>query len=181
MTADTPETHEALHTPGIVGRRAPEIRAQWIDARGEPGSFSIAEQRRHFIYLYFFQSWCDGCHRYGFPALQQLLAEFGSHPSIRFAAVQTVFEGFEENTPDKVATLQQQYDLAIPMGHDAGNPDGQPHPAIMQHYRTGGTPWVVIIDPNRRVLYNDFHVDAQAVANYFRQQFGTAEAAGRSD
>ncbi len=175
MTADTPETLENIHTPGIVGRRAPEIQAQWIDANGEPGSFSIAEQRRRFIYLYFFQAWCDGCHRYGFPALQQLLAEFGDHPDIRFAAVQTVFEGFEENTPGKVAELQQQYGLTIPMGHDAGDPNGHPHSAIMQHYRTGGTPWVVIIDPNRKVLYNDFHVDPQATANYFRKHFEMVE------
>ncbi len=167
MTADT---------PGILGRRAPKLQAEWIDAQGESNSFRIADQRRRFIYLYFFQAWCDGCHRYGFPALQQLLAEFGTHPGVCFAAVQTVFEGFEENTRDKVAALQQQYDLAIPMGHDAGDPSGQLHSAIMQRYRTGGTPWVVIIDPQRRVLYNDFHADPKAVASYFHQQLGSAES-----
>ncbi|AMS41435.1 hypothetical protein N7E70_011930 [Aminobacter sp. NyZ550] len=30
----------------------------------------------------------------------------------------------------------------------------------MQDYRTGGTPWFIIIDPAGKVVFNDFHLDA---------------------
>jgi peptide-methionine (R)-S-oxide reductase len=44
----------------------------------------------------------------------------------------------------------------IALGHDSGTP-----PTIMADYRTGGTPWTVIIGPgpDRVVLHDGFHVD----------------------
>lgn len=30
--------------------------------------------------------------------------------------------------------------------------------ALMRNYRTGGTPWVIIIDKDGIVRYNDFHI-----------------------
>jgi uncharacterized protein with von Willebrand factor type A (vWA) domain len=34
----------------------------------------------------------------------------------------------------------------------------------MRSYRTGGTPWTILIDPEGTVIFNDFHIDpARAV------------------
>jgi hypothetical protein len=60
---------------------------------------------------------------------------------------------------------QLKYELKIPMAHAAGNPDTHEIPEIMKQYRSGGTPWTVIIDPEGDVVYNHFHIEPpQAVA-----------------
>ena len=75
-------------------------------------------------------------------------------------AIQTVFEGYRINTEDKLRENQLKYDLKIPMAHAAGNPQTHSIPEIMRNYRSGGTPWTVIIDPYGRVVFNQFHIDA---------------------
>ena len=76
---------------------------------------------------------------------------------MQFIAVQTVFEGYATNTFEKLRHNQLKYDLKIPMAHAPGNPESHTPPDIMRHYRSGGTPWVVIIDPAGTVAYNDYH------------------------
>ena len=46
--------------------------------------------------------------------------------------------------------------------HDAGHP-----PTVMADYLTGGTPWTVIIGPERTVLHNSFHIDAEQLLPAF--------------
>ena len=45
------------------------------------------------------------------------------------------------------------------MAHAEGDPKAHGIPEIMKNYRSGGTPWAVIIDPQGMVAYNDFHID----------------------
>lgn len=152
---------------GILGHTAPEVASSfWIDPEGNATSFSVTESRGKWVYVKCFQSWCPGCHKYGFPALKEVSDHY--YGDSRFVAVglQTVFEGFGVNTQDKVREIQLQYELPITMGHDAGNPNGDYRPQTMRRYRTGGTPWVVIIDPAGRVVYNDFHIDPDRFIEY---------------
>ena len=78
-----------------------------------------------------------------------------------FLAVQTVFEGYGTNTEDKLRQNQIKYDLKIPMAHAAGNPQTHQVPRIMREYRSGGTPWTVILDSSGKVVFNDFHLDSK--------------------
>jgi hypothetical protein len=73
--------------------------------------------------------------------------------------IQTVFEGYSTNTKDKLRKNQLKYELKIPMAHAAVNDQTHEIPAIMRNYRSGGTPWTVIINPSGRVVYNNFHLD----------------------
>ena len=82
----------------------------------------------------------------------------GNDP-VRFIAVQTVFEGYRFNTPDKLRQNQVTYALKIPMAHAAGNPDTHQALEIMKAYRSGGTPWTVIIDPAGQIVLNGFHIE----------------------
>ena len=91
-------------TPAV---RAPELRvAQWIDAQGKPRApLTLAELGDGFKVIYCFQHWCAGCHSHGFPALVKLVhalsgTDFGS--GYGFAVVQTVFEGAEANTFERL-------------------------------------------------------------------------------
>jgi hypothetical protein len=82
--------------------------------------------------------------------------------------IQTVFEGYGINTKDKLRKNQLKHDLKIPMAHAAGNHQTHDIPAIMRNYRSGGTPWTVIIDPAGTVVYNQFHIDANRAAELIK-------------
>lgn len=76
-------------------------------------------------------------------------------------AVQTVFEGYGFNSDAKLRKNQQKWDLKIPMAHAPGNQQTHAVPLIMRNYRSGGTPWTVIINQNGTVMYNHFHIEAE--------------------
>jgi len=171
-------TSEAQNRYGIVGRQAPEIFAShWIDDAGQATEFSMNEISGKWVYLKCFQNWCPGCHKYGFPALQKFSKAFESESRVRSLAVQTVFEGFGTNSQDKVAQIQRRYGLRIKMGHDAGRTSTPERSLTMQRYRTGGTPWVVIIDPSGRVVYNDYHLDVDKLIGFIKQNLAAPSEA----
>ena len=154
---------------GIVGQIAPEISAEfWIDPDGLPTTFSLSDTRKKWVLLKCFQAWCPGCHRHGFPTAKEVADAFTDDDRVAVVAVQTVFEGFAFNTRAKVREIQLQYDLRIPMGHDPGDPSGDHVPSTMRRYRTGGTPWMVVIEPGGRVVFNDYHIDAERFIDFVR-------------
>lgn len=156
---------------GILGARAPAIKASyWIGPQGEPTDFAMSETEGRWVYLKCFQAWCPGCHKHGLPALKTVVDAFSGDDRVLPIAVQTVFEGYSFNTRDKLRETQEEYALPIKFGHDSGDPRfGNGHPQTMRDYRTGGTPWVVIIDPQGRVVYNDYHIAADRLVDYLRE------------
>jgi len=139
---------------------APELRvSDWIDEDGAPtdGPVRLADLGAGHRILYCFQHWCPGCHSHGFPTLRYLHDKLGDR-GFGFAAIQTVFEGSETNTIDKLRANQLQYELKIPFGHDVP-PAGEHLPTFMQDYRSGGTPWFTVIDPDGHIVHADFRLD----------------------
>lgn len=163
---------------GIVGHEAPDIKLDyWIDGNGEPTEFSVAEQRGKWVFLKCFQNWCPGCHSSGFPTLQKFSSEFHEHPDVAIAGIQTVFEGFGSNTLDDVRKLQLRYELPVVMGHDPGDrkdPNGDHRSQTMKLYRTGGTPWLIVINREGVVVYNDFRVDVAKLIEYVKEDLAKA-------
>lgn len=146
---------------GGLHNKAPELRANdWIDASGNPMDkpLRLADLGDGYKIIYAFQHWCPGCHSRGFPTLR-LLHDALKDQGVGFAVIQTVFEGGEVNTFDKLAVNQEQYGLKIPFGHDTP-PDGERYPTFMEDYRSAGTPWFTVIDPKGTVVYADFRLDA---------------------
>ncbi len=157
---------------GILGQMAPDIAAKfWIDPAGKPTTFNMASIRGKWVYLKCFQSWCPGCHRYGFPTLKKVADAFLDEDRFVAIGVQTVFEGFMVNTGGKVRDIQLQYQLPIMMGHDPGSPESGRGSINMRRFRTGGTPWVVIINPSGQVVYNDYHINADKLIEYLQAKF----------
>ena len=156
---------------GIVGNKAPELEVgYWIDEHGKPSHFSVAQARGKWIYLKCFQNWCPGCHAHGFPTLKQVADAFYGDDRVAVVGVQTVFEGFSTNTQAAVRELQLRYELPISMGHDPGDPQGDHRPSTMRDYRTGGTPWMIVIDPSGTVVYNSFGIDADKFIAHIKSQ-----------
>jgi len=148
---------------GVKVFKAPEFEVHnWIDAYGsktEP--IKLSDFKGKFKIIYCFQSWCPGCHSKGLPDLKKMVEALKSNESVAFLAVQTVFEGHDSNTFEKMVETQKKYNLMIPFGHDAGD-DGKSISNIMKNYQTGGTPWFLFIDKHDNVVFSDFHLNQVA-------------------
>ncbi len=141
---------------GVLDAPAPAWKVDtWFNLPEGKASLDLADFKGKVVYLYGFQSWCPGCHSQGFPTLQKLIDKFGKADDVAFVAVQTTFEGFGTNTAAKAKATGERYSLAIPIGHSGS--EGK-RSALMQAYKTGGTPWTIIIDKDGVVRYNDFHI-----------------------
>lgn len=156
---------------GIVGQVAPELNvAEWVDGDGNPlDNVKLADYAGKFKVLYCFQSWCPGCHSSGLPALQKMVDAFAGDDRVAFLVIQTVFEGREANTYEKMLEVQQRYGLKIPFGHDVGDTTTRNIANTMYHYRTGGTPWFIFIDQQGRVVFNEFHLDPDKAIAYLKE------------
>ena len=155
---------------GIVGYMAPDWGVEkWIDEKGKPTDIRKYHYDWKIKVLFCFQSWCKGCHQIGFPAMQKMVEALKNDDRISFFAVQTVFEGKEENTFDKLRELQKKYKLKIPFGHDPGDESTENISKIMYNYRSGGTPWFIVIGVGGSVVYNDFQIDAEKAVIVLRE------------
>ena len=158
---------------------APELTVPyWIDGNGnETNPFTLAANEGKWIFLKCFQNWCPGCHASGFPTLKKLVKTFGTdHEKIAFAAIQTTFEGHYTNNKEALRPLQLRYETPIPYGHDAGNPklsrdEAEHYPSTMYNYGTRGTPWLLIIAPNRQLLYSNYHINVDSLIEFFKTEF----------
>ena len=56
------------------------------------------------------------------------------------------------------------------MAHDPGDPDGEHRPRTMRDYRTGGTPWIIVVAPNQRVVFNDYHMSAERFIEFLKRK-----------
>ena len=153
--------------PGIVGQVAPKWSvSSWHQLPADKQSLDVSDFRGKVTYLYFFQSWCPGCHKAGFPTLQELTKKYKDDSDVAFAAIQTTFEGHHINTADKLKELATRYKLKIPFGQSEGH---RGTPEIMREYRTGGTPWIVIIDKQGKVRFNGYHITPESAAKGIEQ------------
>ena len=116
-------------------------------------SYTKTETETHFVNSFFPYNFMGDPNTHD----KHILCSQGNDHVV-FIAVQTVFEGYSFNTKDKLRKNQIEYTLNIPMAHEAGNSDTHEIPAVMRRYRSGGTPWVVLIDPSGKVVFNDFHI-----------------------
>lgn len=164
-------------TRGIKGQLAPQLNVNyWIDGKGaQQAPFSIRDNRGKWIYLKCFQDWCPACHSIGFPNLQKLLAAFPTNDKVTAAVIQTTFEGFSSNNVEALRKNQLRYNIDLPFGHDPGNErlpreDRKHYPSTMVSYQTGGTPWVIIINPEGTVVFNDFHINIDALITYLKRE-----------
>jgi hypothetical protein len=100
--------------------------------------------------------------------MKRVIEHFDGSDGVGFVAVQTVFEGYDVNTVDQAKASTDEFDIHVPVGHDGG-PDKS---LLMRRYRTGGTPWIVIIDRDGTVRFNDFFIGPEAAISLIDQLLG---------
>ena len=145
----------------LTEQLAPELRVRrWIGGDGGSGvaPLKLSDLGTGPKILFAFQHWCQGCHLHGFPTLQKLHGAL-STKGVGFEVIQTVFEGAQENTFEKLRVNQLKYELPVAFGHDEP-PAGATLPTFMEDYRTRGTPWFTVIDASGSIVFSDFHLDA---------------------
>lgn len=150
---------------GIEGKEAPPLFADnWINlpenedgklAPGTPG-IDLRKYRGNVVVLKFFQFWCPACQKRSFPKLKKLVEHYRGESRIQFIAVQTVFEGLTENTASKLEPTAEKFELDIPFGHSV-KLRGIPNVNTM--YRTGGTPWWVVVNKDGIIEFNGHFID----------------------
>ena len=142
--------------------------SRWIGTEGEPiEAIKLEDLAAKFKIIFCFQDWCPGCHSSGFPALKQMVEELKNNEDVVFLAIQTVFEGFEVNTFDKLRENQLKYNLKIPFGHDAGNDDHSTS-IFMSRYQNRGTPWFIVLDEKNTIVFADFRINSAALITYIQ-------------
>jgi len=156
---------------GIKGQTATEWGAtNWINLPAGKKNLSPEDYKGKILYLYCFQSWCPGCHNHGFPTLKALSTKYADSKDVSFVSIQTVFEGHRSNPPSKVKAMAKRYGLSFPMAHSGTSKKPS---VLMKNYRTGGTPWTIIIDKKGVVRSDGFHIsveDATALIEKLRKE-----------
>ena len=142
--------------------KAPELRVPfWLGADGQPrDALTLAELGNSFKVIFCFKAMCPGCHSVGFPTMKAIYDGL-KDKGIGMAVIHTAFDDDPRNSQDKVAEMQTKYDLPIPFGHDPKV--GDKYPTFMQDYRTRGTPFFIILDPENKIIFSDFRPDAAKV------------------
>jgi hypothetical protein len=137
---------------GIEGKEAPLLEVDtWIQTPEGKDRVEITDYPGKIVVLLFFQHWCRASQESELPVLKKLVDHYRGNKGIVFLAVQTTFEGFLENTSDKLAVTAKKFDLDIPFGH---SPKLAGLRSVSAVYEPAGTPWWVIIDRKGKVEYN---------------------------
>lgn len=153
-----------------IQKAAELIVPKWIDSSGnETKPIKLADFEGKFKVIYCFQHWCAGCHSVGFPSLQKMTNALLKNEKVVFFAIQTVFEGKNENTFEKIKETQEKYKLKIPFGHDEGSEKSNNISTIMRDFKTGGTPWFLFIDQNNNIVFSNFHLNTDAAIEYLKE------------
>jgi len=155
LASEASEARAKRPKRGIVGKSAPALRVhKWINVPAGKKTVRLSDYRGKVVYLYFFQAGCPGCLKHGFPALRTLTRRYKKDDKVAFIAIQTPFEGFKYHTARRLPELAKRFKLSIPMGHDGRHSRKR----LMRRYRTGGTPWVAIIDHTGVVRFDGYHL-----------------------
>ena len=110
-------------------KRAPSWEGvEWINLAPGKTSLDVKDLKGQIIYLSFFQKWWPGCHKYGFPALQEIASYYKNDPEVAVVTIQTTFEGFGINNFEVLADIAKQYNLFL-LAIVAG-------PEDLRHYST---------------------------------------------
>ncbi len=144
---------------GIQGEVAPQLGVtEWIQLPEGKEKIELSEFRGKTVIMLFFQHTCTACNKRALPTLQKLLKKFGDSDAIAFLAIQTPFEDFSNNTVAKLEVTAARFDLDIPIGHLAKRPGAH---SLNAAYKTAGTPWWVIVNPEGVVDYNGFYLNPE--------------------
>jgi len=124
----------------------------WLN--DDPGR--LADHKGEVVLIHFFQLWCPGCNEFTIPLFQEWEEMFGPRDDLLIVSIHTVFEGHDEQTPERLRAFIAEKNIVYPVGIDAYKKQGDEEPITMNRFDTGGTPHVVIIDKKGKLRFTHF-------------------------
>lgn len=164
----------------LVGKQAPAWKLRnWHNTQDLPKGLktplTLAQLKGRVVVMLAFLSWCPTCHKQALPAYAKLEAAYPDRSKVVFVYVQTVHEGYQRNGRRAGERDMERFKLKGPMAHDPGVPDGR-RPVLMTRYKTGGTPWSIVIDGKGIVRYTASTPSLAALKKVVDAALGTKPA-----
>ena len=121
---------------GIEGQKAPLINiSTWHQLPEGKKELELTDYQGKVIVMLFFQHWCKASQERELPVLKNLVERYKGNDEIVFLAIQTAFEGFLDNTPDKLRVTAKKFALDIPLRSQHQGP------RVSRHQRRLQTSW----------------------------------------
>jgi cytochrome oxidase Cu insertion factor (SCO1/SenC/PrrC family) len=112
--------------------------------------------RGRVVVIDFFQLWCPGSNEFSVPLFKSWQDRFAGRDDVMLVSIETVFEGHDVQTPERLRAYVRESGLTHPVGIDAYAPDDPVIPVTMKRFGTEGTPQVVIVDKRGKIRFSHF-------------------------
>jgi len=180
ISSGWPATQNSAAPDGVVEPRpAPAWDiAEWLNKN--PGN--VGNNLESVIVIDFFQLWCPGCNSFTGPLMQKWQDRFSDEITsgdLLLVKIHTVFEGHNYQTVRRLKQYVIDKGITMPVGVDRH--DGNDYlPETKKHYKTSGTPEVVIIDRDGMIRFQKFGwFDPVATEKYIDFLLGVSDSPKR--
>jgi thiol-disulfide isomerase/thioredoxin len=140
---------------GVVLQPAPaedwKVSA-WLN--GDPGS--LYDHRGQVVLIGFVQLWCPGSQEFSIPLLQRWSELYGDREEVVLVLVHSVFEGHDQQSPERLREFIHENGISLPVGIDAYDDAYENVPVTMRRYDAGGTPHLAIVDKEGLLRFTHF-------------------------
>lgn len=127
---------------------------KWFNTGGS--KLSLSDLRGKVVVIEAFQMLCPGCVLHGLPLAQQIHEAF-PRDQVEVIGLHTVFEHHTAMTPVSLKAFLHEYRIGFPVGVDTPGAEGKgPLPLTMERYGLRGTPSLLIVDPQGRLVSHHF-------------------------
>ena len=138
----------------MLGEAAVELRvSQWFN---QEQALSLTQLRGKVVVLHAFQMLCPGCVSHGVPQAERV-HRFFPKEKVQVIGLHTVFEHHAVMTPPALAVFLHEYRITHPVAVDQAVA-GQVIPSTMQAYQMQGTPTLMLIDREGRLVLQEFGI-----------------------
>lgn len=142
-----------------IGRKAPELVVDsWLDGKDR----TLSSIKEPFIILMMYQKGCLGCEIQGFPTMKRTknqLDALGHGDQVAYIALHTVHVDSEKNDPACAKEVADEFGFdGLIVGHASGD-----YPKVYLDYLASGTPWTVLIGPDRQIMFEGNGPTARAM------------------
>jgi len=151
-----------LFSADIIGKKAPSFGVDnWVQTNKE--NLYIEDYKNKVLFILTFQDSCPYCHKKALPQLEDLQRMYADDKNIEFLVIETAFEDDAEYDVASAQSIIKDYHLKMPVGISKRDKYGRP--IFMDTYKTGGTPWVTIVDKKGIIRYSNFQITLMNVVN----------------
>jgi hypothetical protein len=135
----------------ITGQALPLSVSRWFNTLVP---FTLESLRGRCVAIYTFQMLCPGCVAHSLPQAIKLRETF-PEDQLAVIGLHTVFEHHSVMGADALQVFIHEYRLRFPIGIDEADPNG-PIPKTMASWGLQGTPSLVLLDREGRILLKHF-------------------------